>query len=108
MSIQSIATPTPKPGPKPGTTLLTYRGHTGGVTGVAWSPDGKYIAVSEFRASTPQINNCTVQVFDAKTGKAFLTYNGHSSLAWSLVWSPDGKRIASASEDETVQIWQAP
>ncbi|MGZ6367287.1 MAG: WD40 repeat domain-containing protein, partial [Ktedonobacteraceae bacterium] len=34
-------------------------------------------------------------------------YNGHTSLAWSLVWSPDGTRIASASEDGTVQVWQA-
>ena len=41
---QSSATPTPKPGPKPGTTLLTYRGHKGGATQLAWSPDGKYIA----------------------------------------------------------------
>jgi WD40 repeat protein len=25
----------------------------------------------------------------------------------ALAWSPDGQRIASASQDGTVQVWQA-
>jgi len=54
------------------------------------------------------VNKCTVRVFDTTTGKVLLTYNGHTSLAWCVSWSPDGTRIASASEDGTVQVWQAP
>jgi WD40 repeat protein len=145
-SQQSIATPTPK---QATTSLYTYRGHAGGVTGVAWSPDGKYIAsattdntVEVWEAMTGHVlltyrghadlsgmtawspdgkyiaasewieasegKNCNVQVFDAMTGNLLLTYRGHASFVWSLAWSPDGKRISSASEDGTVQIWQAP
>ncbi|MGI9059281.1 MAG: hypothetical protein ACR2H5_11935 [Ktedonobacteraceae bacterium] len=26
---------------------------------------------------------------------------------YSVVWFPDGKRLASASDDMTVQVWQA-
>ncbi len=94
---------------KTGKLLLTYRADAdGSPVALAWSPDGKYIVASEFRQSTPQVNNCSVQVFDVKTGKTILTYTGHTSLVWSLSWSPDGTRIASASEDGTVQVWQAP
>ncbi len=88
---------------------LTYRADAGGSPiSLAWSPNGKYIVASIFRQSNPEVNKCDVVVFDAMTGKLILTYRGHSSLAWGVAWSPDGTRIASASEDRTTQIWQAP
>ena len=35
-------------------------------------------------------------------------YRGHSSSSvFAVGWSPDGTRIASASADETVQVWDA-
>ncbi len=36
-----------------------------------------------------------------------VTYRGHSSLVDSAAWSPDGKYIASASNDQSVQVWEA-
>ncbi len=82
-----------------GALLLTYRGHTGTVEAVAWSPDGKRIASGS--------SDTTAQVWDATTGKTSLTYSGHGDRVTSVAWSPDGKRIASASGDQTVQIWDA-
>ncbi len=35
------------------------------------------------------------------------TYTGHSGIVLGVAWSPDGTRIASASADQTVQVWEA-
>lgn len=35
------------------------------------------------------------------------SYHGHRGVINALAWSPNGKRIASASEDKTVQVWNA-
>jgi len=40
-------------------------------------------------------------------GFIFSTYRRHSSVVHAVAWSPDGKYIASASDDQTVQVWNA-
>src|SRR5205823_5384311 len=53
-------TPTPS-GPMISTPLVTYKGHSGPVIGVAWSPDGTQLASCG--------NDGTVQVWNAKNGQ---------------------------------------
>ncbi len=77
-----------------GTLFYTYRSPALQVNSIAWSPDNKRVAAS--------LDNMG-RVWDALTGKNVLTHNGATTVAWS----PDGKRIASASDDKTVQIWDA-
>jgi eukaryotic-like serine/threonine-protein kinase len=84
--------------PKPGTTLLTYRGHSSRVNGVAWSPSGLRIASGS--------DDYTVQVWNTSNGGNVLT-DETGGLVNAVAWSPDSSRIASASTDETVQVWQA-
>jgi len=39
--------------------------------------------------------------------KMLYTYTGHAGCVTAVAWSPDGTCIASASEDETIQVWNA-
>ncbi len=81
----------------PGATLCDYRGHTGRVRSVAWSPDGARIASA----------SKSVNIWDPSTGERMLDYHDDGALVSMVCWSPDGTRIASASRDETVQVWNA-
>ena len=69
------------------------------VHALAWSPDGRYIAVG---SSTEM-----VEIWDLVTGQNIFNYRGHSGDVLAVAWSPDGKRIVSGSSDGTAQVWDA-
>jgi WD40 repeat protein len=77
---------------------VTYRGHSGVVRFVAWSPDRQRIASASW--------DKTVQAWNASNGNHIITYR-HADWIFGVAWSPDGQRIASASRDGTVQTWNA-
>ena len=41
------------------------------------------------------------------TGSLLVRYHGHADRVLSVAWSPDGAHIVSASDDKTVQVWEA-
>jgi eukaryotic-like serine/threonine-protein kinase len=71
-----------------------------GVTGLALSPDGRRIAMSDR-------NRPDFELRDAKTGLRLATFRGHTDQVRAFAFSPDGRRIASGSGDNTVKIWDA-
>ncbi len=40
-------------------------------------------------------------------GNTIYTFRGHQDTVNAVAWSPDSTRIASASDDQTVQVWDA-
>ena len=42
---------------------------------------------------------------DVKEGKAVKNLKGNSGYVWSLAYTPDGKHLVSASDDNTVRVW---
>ncbi len=64
---------------------------------MAWSPDGKSIAIG---------GNGDVRVLDAATGKHVTYYGFHGGLVHSVAWSPDGAYLAIGSASFTVEVWK--
>ena len=62
-------------------------------------PGGEHIASGDITGN--------IRVWMSVSGNTITTCQGHSAPVHAVTWSPDGKCIASASEDSTVQIWEA-
>jgi WD40 repeat protein len=72
---------------------------SGDVLGVAYSPDGKMLAVA--------CGDPSVTIWDTTTGKEKATIPDlEEPIPSSVAYSPDGKFLAAALNDQTVKIWE--
>jgi WD40 repeat protein len=68
--------------------------------GPVTSPDGRRIVI--VAPDQP-----VAHVKDVATDRVLTTLRGHTGWIPCLAFSPDGKRIATASQDQTIKIWDA-
>jgi RNA polymerase sigma factor (sigma-70 family) len=68
----------------------------GGISSVAFSPDGKLVLAG--------CMDNVLRVFELSTGTE-RKLEGHTKQLLGAVFTPDGKRILSGSYDQTVRLW---
>jgi WD40 repeat protein len=78
--------------------LLVLNGHTAGVQGVAFSPDG-------LRIGSAGLDN-TIRLWNSQTGAEEKTVFGLTNRL-AIAFSSDGTRIAATSADDTVRLYDA-
>src|SRR5262249_24776800 len=89
-----------------------FKGFSIPVAAVAFSPDGKTLAVGSGDALNPA-RAADVQLWCAAEGKPRRRLKGHSAPVNGLAFSPDGRRLATASWDMNrgavgeVKLWDA-
>ncbi|KAJ7697653.1 WD40-repeat-containing domain protein [Mycena rosella] len=72
-------------------------GGDAGVTSVAMSPDGRYVAAGSL--------DTLVRIWDAATGMLVERLRGHRDSVYSVVFTQDGRGIVSGSLDKTLKYW---
>lgn len=72
-----------------------------GVTTVAISPDGRYVAAGSLDRS--------VRVWDTTTGylvERLESPDGHRDSVYSVAFAPNGRDLVSGSLDKTIKMWE--
>jgi WD40 repeat protein len=76
------------------------KGHTGHVTSVAYSPDGRHIVSGSV--------DKTIRVWNSETRYLMgAPLEGHTDWVNSVAYSPDGRHIVSGSDGKTIRVWNA-
>jgi hypothetical protein len=86
---------------KTGKLLKRIKGVPTGMRSVAFSPDGKRVAVGHFAAKIGP----DLRVWDLESSKMTASFTAHTSDIVAVAFTPDGRSILSASLDGTLALW---
>jgi WD40 repeat protein len=87
-----------EPKPKPPEAKHTLKAaHPGGVTALAFSPDGKRFASAG--------SDGNVKIWNSQMAQLQATIEAHKGGVHAIDFSPDGESLATAGADKTFKIW---
>jgi WD40 repeat protein/beta-lactamase regulating signal transducer with metallopeptidase domain len=79
--------------------IISNANEPGGPVGVAFSPDGRALAVLG--------PNRAIRVLDVANGKQIVELKGHEGRPQTVAFAANGKALASGGNDTTVLLWDA-
>jgi len=68
-----------------------------GVTSVAMSPDGRFVAAGSL--------DTIVRIWDIETGQLVERLRAHQDSVYSVAFTPDGQSLVSGSLDRSLKVW---
>jgi len=75
-----------------------FQGHTGVVTSVQLSADGRLALSGSW--------DKTIRLWEVATGRCLRTFSGHTASVTSVSLSVDGRLALSGSLDQTMRLWE--
>jgi WD40 repeat protein len=84
--------------------LFDLKGLRGSIYDIAFSPDGRRLAVAgggPSKLDTPG----EVKLWDTVTGQPALTLKGYGARILSVTFSPDGSHLVAADDEGVVTVW---
>jgi len=81
-----------------GKEIRKLHGHSGNITSVAISPDGRLVV-------SGSMDN-TLKLWDLASGKEIRTFTGHVAPVNSVSFTPNGKYIVSGSSDKSIKVYE--
>ena len=98
-----------------GEPIRNLQGHVGPVNCAVFSPDGRRVLTGSGygygfpdSATSAEMEDRTMRLWDVGTGKELARYKGHSMGVTAVAFSPDGTRALSGSLDTTIRLWALP
>jgi WD40 repeat protein len=86
----------------------TFTEQPGTIVCLAFSPNGRVLAVSSLPAANSNKYPGTIRLLAVPSGKLLATLEGHRRTIGRLVFSPNGRLLATGDGEGKIKLWELP